>query len=129
MRVPECRRRPGALESGLGGPVWLLIPCLGVLCIFEDERFPGFFPLSLGRPVFDIGIGTQSLRGRLVDELNPESLVLLCRPYLAAILEEEESREGTRAVQVNELPEGEILFLNGRLLSYEKRAERVCAWR
>ncbi len=91
----------------------------GALCVFEDERFPGFFPLSLGRPVFDISIGTQSLRGRLVDELNPESLVLLCRPYLAAVLAEEESREGTRAPRVNEIPDGEILFLNGRLLSYE----------
>lgn len=99
----------------------------GVLCIFEDERFPGFFPLSLGRPVFDIGIGTQSLRGRLVDELNPESLVLLCRPYLAAVLEEEESREGTRAVQVNGLPAGEILFLNGRLLSYESELSDLCS--
>jgi UDP-N-acetylglucosamine diphosphorylase/glucosamine-1-phosphate N-acetyltransferase len=101
------------------------VPC--VLCIFEDERFPGFFPLSLGRPVFDIGIGTQSLRGRLVDELNPESLVLLCRPYLAAVLEEEESREGTRAVQVNKLPAGEILFLNGRLLSYESELSDLCS--
>ena len=99
----------------------------GVLCIFEDERFPGFFPLSLGRPVFDISIGTQTLRGRLVDELNPESLVLLCRPYLAAVLREEEAREGTRGARVNVLPDGEILFLNGRLLSYEKELGDLCA--
>jgi UDP-N-acetylglucosamine diphosphorylase / glucose-1-phosphate thymidylyltransferase / UDP-N-acetylgalactosamine diphosphorylase / glucosamine-1-phosphate N-acetyltransferase / galactosamine-1-phosphate N-acetyltransferase len=98
-----------------------------VLCIFEDERFPGFFPLSLGRPVFDITIGTQSLRGRLVDELNPESLALLCRPYLAAVLREDESRGGGRGALVNEIPEGEILFLNGRLLSYEKELGDLCA--
>jgi UDP-N-acetylglucosamine diphosphorylase / glucose-1-phosphate thymidylyltransferase / UDP-N-acetylgalactosamine diphosphorylase / glucosamine-1-phosphate N-acetyltransferase / galactosamine-1-phosphate N-acetyltransferase len=98
-----------------------------VLCIFEDERFPGFFPLSLGRPVFDLSIGTQSLRGRIVEELNPESLVLLCRPYLAPVLEEEESGEGARFAGVNELPEGEILFLNGRLLSYEKELSDLCA--
>ena len=122
--MPPQARRP---RIGIG-----LVPMAsdslpGVLCIFEDERFPGFFPLSLGRPVFDIGIGTQSLRGRLVDELNPESLVLLCRPYLAAVLEEEESREGTGAVQVNKLPEGEILFLNGRLLSYESELSDLCS--
>ncbi len=97
------------------------------LCIFEDERFATFFPLSLGRPVFDLSIGTQSLRVRLVEELNPESLALLCRPYLAAVLREEESREGARAARVNELPDGEILFLNGRLLSYEKELGELCA--
>jgi UDP-N-acetylglucosamine diphosphorylase/glucosamine-1-phosphate N-acetyltransferase len=91
-----------------------------LLCIFEDERYPNFFPLSLSRPVFDLSVGAQSLRARLVDELSPESLVLLCRPYLAAVLAEEEGRDSTRATLVNELPEGEILFLNGRLLAYGK---------
>jgi UDP-N-acetylglucosamine diphosphorylase/glucosamine-1-phosphate N-acetyltransferase len=99
----------------------------GVLCIFEDERFPTFFPLSLGRPVFDISIGTQSLRARLVDELNPDSLALLCRPYLAAVLREDDAREGTRGAVVNELPGGEILFINGRLLSYDKELSELCA--
>jgi UDP-N-acetylglucosamine diphosphorylase/glucosamine-1-phosphate N-acetyltransferase len=98
-----------------------------VLCVFEDERFSRLFPLSLGRPVFDISIGTQSLRARLVEELNPESLVLLCRPYLGAVLTEEESREGARGARVNELPGGEILFLNGRLLSYENELKELCA--
>ncbi len=117
-------RRP---RNGIGRAPMASLSLPGVLCIFEDERFSGFFPLSLGRPVFDISIGTQSLRGRLVDELNPESLVLLCRPYLAAVLAEEESREGTRAARVNEMPDGEILFLNGRLLSYEKELSDLCA--
>ncbi len=96
-----------------------------ILCVFEDERFPTFFPVSLGRPVFDIGIGTQSFRARLVDELNPEALVLLCRPYLAGVLKEEERREG-RGALVNELADGEILFLNGRLLAYEDELRDLC---
>jgi UDP-N-acetylglucosamine diphosphorylase/glucosamine-1-phosphate N-acetyltransferase len=97
-----------------------------ILCVFEDERFSTFFPLSLGRPVFDISIGTQSFRARLVDELNPESLALICRPYLADVLREEE-REGARGALVNELPEGEILFLNGRLLAYDDELSDLCA--
>jgi UDP-N-acetylglucosamine diphosphorylase/glucosamine-1-phosphate N-acetyltransferase len=97
------------------------------LCIFEDERYPNFFPLSLSRPVFDLSIGAQSLRARLVDELSPESLALLCRPYLAAVVAEEERRESTRATRINEIPEGEILFLNGRLLTYGTELAEMCA--
>lgn len=89
-----------------------------VLCIFEDERYPNFFPLSLDRPIFDLSVGTQSLRSRLAEELNPQSLSLICRPYLAAVLREEEARESPRPALVNELPAGEILFLNGRVLAY-----------
>ena len=88
------------------------------LCVFEDERYSNFFPLALYRPVFDLSIGTHSLRGRLADEIDPESVALWCRPYLAAALAEDESRPGRRPASVNELPAGEILFLNGRLLAY-----------
>jgi UDP-N-acetylglucosamine diphosphorylase/glucosamine-1-phosphate N-acetyltransferase len=89
-----------------------------VVCIFEDERYPNYFPLALDRPVFDLSIGTHSLRGRIVDEMSPESIVLFCRPYLAAVLKEDETREGYRPVLVNELPAGEVLFINGRLLAF-----------
>jgi len=98
-----------------------------LLCIFEDERYPNFFPLSLSRPVFDLSIGVQSLRTRLADELSPESLTLLCRPYLAAILAAEEEREGSRGAQINKIPGGKVLFLNGRLLAYGKELGELCA--
>ncbi len=89
------------------------------LCIFEDDRYADFFPLSLAHPVFDLAIGLQSLRGRIVDEIDPRSLALLCRPYLAAVLAADEAIEGGRPGTVNSLPGGEeILFLNGRLLAY-----------
>jgi UDP-N-acetylglucosamine diphosphorylase/glucosamine-1-phosphate N-acetyltransferase len=100
---------------------------LPVLCIFEDERYPNFFPLSMNRPVFDLSIGTQSLRTRIVDELNPKSLILLCRPYLAAVLAEEEAHEASRLPKVNVVPDGEALFLNGRLLAYGKELSELLA--
>jgi len=97
-----------------------------VLGIFEDERYPNFFPLSLGRAVFDLSVGTQSLRGRLADEVNAEALVLFCRPYLASVVGEEEARDPSRKARVNELPDGEILFLNGRLLTYGNELGELC---
>ncbi|HUV36995.1 MAG TPA: putative sugar nucleotidyl transferase [Patescibacteria group bacterium] len=88
------------------------------LCIFEDDRYPNFFPLSLNRPVFDLHIGTQALWKRLAIEVNPEELILLCRPYLAPVFAEAvQAGDGERPVRVNENAEGEMLFLNGRLLA------------
>lgn len=88
------------------------------LCIFEDDRYSNFFPLSLNRPVFDLHIGTQALWKRLDVEVNAEELILLCRPYLAPVLAETtQAGEGERPVHVNEKVEGEVLFLNGRLLA------------
>ena len=89
-----------------------------VLCIFEDERYANFLPLALDRPVFDLSIGTHTLRGRIADEISPESIALLCRQYLAAVLKEEETSEIHRPVLVNELPQGEVIFINGRLLTF-----------
>ena len=102
-------------------------PMPPVLCIFEDERYPNFLPLVLDRPVFELSIGTQSLRGRLVDELNPETVALWCRPYLADALRGEQPQEGGRPTVVNELPPGEVLFLNGRLLTYGGELKELCA--
>jgi UDP-N-acetylglucosamine diphosphorylase/glucosamine-1-phosphate N-acetyltransferase len=54
----------------------------------------------------------------LTEEVNPENLHLLCRPYLAPVLTETlEEREGECPTHVNKQPEGEVLFLNGRLLA------------
>jgi len=89
------------------------------LCIFEDERYLNFLPLVLNRPVFDLFIGTQTLGGRIIDEVDPQTVTLACRHYLADSLKSQPSREETeRTFLVNELADGEIVFLNGRLLTY-----------
>jgi len=90
-----------------------------VLCIFEDGRYPNFFPLSLNKPVFELICGTQTLRERIVAEVNPDRTVLVCRNYLADVLSGELSLDpGMEGVLVNELPESDILFVNGRLLAF-----------
>lgn len=90
-----------------------------VLCVFEDDRYSNFFPLSLARPVFDLAIGAHTFKERLVDEVAPEVVAALCRPYLASVHAADETRFGGRPRVVNSpAAEGETLFLNGRLLAY-----------
>jgi len=88
------------------------------ICIFEDERFPNFFPLSLDRPVFEIDIGSSSIRKRIIDESGAERVSLLCRPYLARTLQKalKGAGEGVEFL-VNEPPSQDTLFVNGRLLA------------
>lgn len=92
---------------------------LRALCIFEDDRFPRFFPLTLDRPVFDLLIGTQTLMDRIAAEIAHTGLIVLCRSYLADVFTElTEARRTTEPVSVNAEPETETVFINGRLLAY-----------
>lgn len=92
---------------------------VSLLCIFEDDRFANFFPLSLSQPVFELAIGTHTLRSRLVEEIGPEAVLLVCRPYLSAVIAVEKAAKGDHPMYVNSIPaESEVLFLNGRILAY-----------
>lgn len=88
------------------------------LCIFEDDRFPNFFPLNYDKPVFDLFVGTQTLRERFIAEIPAERLVLLCRPYLASVVAERFAAEAEYEIAVNDDPAGETVFVNGRILAY-----------
>lgn len=85
------------------------------VCVFEDKKFANFFPLSLSRPVFELRIGGRTLRARLQADSGADKVGVLCREYLARAMGLREA-----GVMVNELPGGETLFLNGRLLCYGK---------
>jgi UDP-N-acetylglucosamine diphosphorylase/glucosamine-1-phosphate N-acetyltransferase len=96
------------------------------LCIFEDIRYLNFLPLVLDRPVFDLFIGTQTLGRRIVEEMDAQRLVLLCRPYLAAtVAQQYAAQESGRAVSVNVIQEEETIFLNGRLLAYGRELKNL----
>lgn len=82
-------------------------------CIFEDKKFSNFFPLSLGQPVFDLRIGGWTLRERLQIDLGSD-VGVLCREYLGPVLARKEPE-----VTVNDVPDGDVLFVNGRLLCYD----------
>ncbi|MBN2184611.1 MAG: hypothetical protein JW746_04730 [Candidatus Krumholzibacteriota bacterium] len=90
------------------------------LCIFEDDRYLNFFPLSLNKPVFALMVGTLHLWERIYGEIGSERLSLICRPYLADVLKETlETVYPDKEIDVNGIQEGNVLFINGRLLAYE----------
>jgi UDP-N-acetylglucosamine diphosphorylase/glucosamine-1-phosphate N-acetyltransferase len=92
---------------------------LKALCIFEDDRFPNFFPLTLNKPVFDLLIGTQTLMERIRADVGPGSVCLVCRPYLIPVLKESSGMGGKETDTVFNEPSGkETFFVNGRLLAY-----------
>jgi UDP-N-acetylglucosamine diphosphorylase/glucosamine-1-phosphate N-acetyltransferase len=83
------------------------------VCVFEDKKFSNFFPLSLSQPVFELRIGGRNLRARLQLDSGTTKFGVLCRDYLSPLMTLREP-----GIMVNELPGGESLFLNGRLLCY-----------
>jgi UDP-N-acetylglucosamine diphosphorylase/glucosamine-1-phosphate N-acetyltransferase len=96
------------------------------LCIFEDARYLNFLPLVLNRPVFDLFIGTQTLGKRIIDEIDPQTVILACRNYLAASVKTQFAREGSaRTLLMGELAGGETIFFNGRLLTYGAELKEI----
>ncbi len=90
------------------------------VCIFEDKKFSNFFPLSLSQPVFDLRVGTGSLRTRLMDRVPKTRLSIICREYLAGI-----AKLSAGGAPVNESAAGATLFLNGRLLCFGDELDRL----
>ncbi len=81
------------------------------LCLFEDERFAQFHPLTLTRPVFDLRCGMASLREKIARQFENAQLFLFCREYLADAM-----REANPACRVNEMPAVASWFVNARFL-------------
>jgi UDP-N-acetylglucosamine diphosphorylase/glucosamine-1-phosphate N-acetyltransferase len=94
---------------------------LKALCIFEDDRFPNFFPLSLNKPVFDLLMGTQTLMERIRADLDHQSVCIVCRPYLQETVREKHSIEGDDSSPVD------TIFINGRLLAYADELTKLCS--
>ncbi|MCD6380660.1 hypothetical protein J7M07_09495 [bacterium] len=89
------------------------------LCIFEDIKYSDLFPLSLNKAVYELFLGTDSLRARIIKELNPERVYLQCRPYLSTALNECLSLEKPEyEVTINEISGGDVFFANGRIVAF-----------
>ncbi len=96
------------------------------ICIFEDSRFPAFFPLSLNKPVFELFLGTDTLRARIIKDLYPEKVYLAVRPYLRDVMVEDlELEDPDYRVTVGELEGEETVFINGRVISYGEDLEKL----
>lgn len=82
------------------------------ICIFEDQGFKTLLPLVYHRPVYDLLGGTKTLRERIIDILEPDSVILHSRSFLRERVQELYSEQAVK-LQGNNDP---ILFINGRVL-------------
>ncbi|MEM4573656.1 MAG: putative sugar nucleotidyl transferase [Candidatus Caldarchaeum sp.] len=82
--------------------------------VFEDEKTFDLWPLTATHPVYDLFLGTSTLLEKIVKHLPHDALVhLYTRGLLAKVVAEKNPKH-----LVNIIPEdGEILFVNGRLVA------------
>ena len=93
-------------------------PGIQSVCIFEDHKFPNLFPLSLNKPIFEIFLGTDTLRSRIIKDINPGKVSLHCRPYLAEDLKKQVLTEKNDFdLLINEIS-GETVFINSRIMAF-----------
>jgi UDP-N-acetylglucosamine diphosphorylase/glucosamine-1-phosphate N-acetyltransferase len=81
------------------------------LCIFEDDGYANFLPLTWFRPVYDLRCGINTLREKITRAFPEMETVLVCREYLAETLQ-----EANPDVLVNQFPRDRYLMVNGRVL-------------
>jgi UDP-N-acetylglucosamine diphosphorylase/glucosamine-1-phosphate N-acetyltransferase len=80
------------------------------IVFFEDAGYENYHPLSLSRPVYMFLLGTSRIYEKWLRMLKPREYAFLSRPYLDDILSLEAGRGS------GEIPDGELIFLNGRFL-------------
>jgi UDP-N-acetylglucosamine diphosphorylase/glucosamine-1-phosphate N-acetyltransferase len=81
------------------------------LCVFEDEYYENFLPLTYTKATFELICGSKTLLERTLEALKAQKVLLIVRDYLKRRLKE---RTG---FTVNEADvEGDVLIVNGRLL-------------
>ena len=81
------------------------------IIIFEDENWGNLRPISLTRPVWDLRCGILRLGEKIKLRCGKEINGYICRDYLVPLVEKRHPN-----CEINHLPEGETLFLNGRAL-------------
>jgi UDP-N-acetylglucosamine diphosphorylase/glucosamine-1-phosphate N-acetyltransferase len=82
------------------------------ICIFEDEQYFNFEPLSYSRPVFDLICGVTTLKEKIIHTFPKEKFVLKCRKYLEHFVKIENTK-----YKVNEFDDEDYLFINGRIVT------------
>ena len=82
------------------------------ICIFEDEKYKNFYPLTYSRPVYDLVCGIKSIKEKIIEEFPEASFILHCRKYLENIV-----KSYNQKCNVNGINGNECLFINGRVSS------------
>lgn len=84
------------------------------LCIFEDPLVRGAFPITYMRPVFEMRCGMLTLRQKIEHRFSGDQIIYYVRDYLKDVLAEQYPD-----ALINQLPQEDTLFVNGRLLFNE----------
>ena len=92
------------------------------LFIFEDEKFENFYPLTYNRPTYELLSGMKLLREKISWFFPQAEASLLCRDYLAEVLQ---ANSGLPVNSIKVKDEDELLFLNGRILASEDLPSKI----
>lgn len=84
------------------------------ICIYEDEKYGNFFPLTYSRPVYELVCGINSLKEKITAEFPDANISLLSRKYLEDIVQ-----LNNQSLRVNKIDDDECIFINGRISSIE----------
>jgi len=90
------------------------------ICIFEDEKYSNFYPLSYTRPVYELVCGINTLREKIIRDISSVNVSLHCRKYL-----EETLKNQYPDVDINNINDDSCLFINGRVLASEYLSEII----
>jgi UDP-N-acetylglucosamine diphosphorylase/glucosamine-1-phosphate N-acetyltransferase len=90
------------------------------LVIFDDKQIENFYPLTLTRSTGDLRVGILKQRQRLRSYFEDEKTRVIIPEILAEMY-----KERHKDWQVNELDEGEVLFVNSRLQPSDEILEQI----
>jgi UDP-N-acetylglucosamine diphosphorylase/glucosamine-1-phosphate N-acetyltransferase len=90
------------------------------ICLFEDPYYTNLLPLVYTRPVYDLRCGILTLREKIRRAYPKARMALLCRPYLADVV-----RQQNPGTHVNEVHAESCLFVNGRILADAALAKKI----
>jgi len=84
------------------------------LCLFEDDAVNHLRPLIDTRPVWDLRLALRSPRDTAVEAFQPDRVSLHCRALVRDVTDFH-----TRPPVVTTVPDGDVLFVNGRFVAAE----------
>ncbi|MCC7572162.1 MAG: hypothetical protein KO464_02085 [Candidatus Methanofastidiosum sp.] len=83
------------------------------ICIFEDNIYENFLPLTYSRPIFELRCGFKNLKEKIQYFFPDTPLCLLMRDYLKPLFSNND-------LFLNESVKGDMLFINGRMIMKER---------
>ena len=90
------------------------------ICIFEDEKYSNFYPLTLSHPVYDLVCGARTLKEKITAVFDGADVSLHSRKYLQEVVKLE-----NQDYAVNEINSEQCVFINGRIAEPNKLAALI----